>query len=109
MFPRVSDLCLPDFTGLLFCATTYRKREGTYSELRRVIVFSIEYQSETRGTLQILGKQIPLSAKRTEGSVETRSDCYGVSGGDIRNAVLKAALQLRSGFRLLKSAKMRQS
>jgi hypothetical protein len=32
-----------------------------------------------------------------------------VSGGDIRNAVLKAALQLRSGFRLLKSAKMRQS
>ncbi len=39
-----------------------------------MIVFSIDFESETRGTLQILGKQIPITAKTTEGGVEIRSE-----------------------------------
>ena len=48
--------------------------EGTYSESRRVIVFAMDFDSETKGTLQILGKQIPITAKRAEGgNVEIRT------------------------------------
>jgi hypothetical protein len=61
-------------SGSCFAQRLTGKWEGTYSESRRVIVFSIEFESETRGTLQILGKQIPVSAKRTEGSVEIRTE-----------------------------------
>src|SRR6059058_4341165 len=41
------------------------KWEGPYSESRRVIVLSIDFQS---------GKQIPVTAKRSEGSVEIRTE-----------------------------------
>jgi hypothetical protein len=51
------------------------KWEGTYSESRRVIVFAIDFESETKGTLQILGTQIPILAKRSEaGSVEIHTE-----------------------------------
>jgi hypothetical protein len=51
------------------------KWEGTYSESRRVIVFAIDFESETKGTLQILGTQTPILAKRSEaGSVEIRTE-----------------------------------
>ena len=48
--------------------------EGTYSESRRVVVFGINFASETQGTLQILGKQLPITATRPEiGCVEIRT------------------------------------
>jgi len=47
--------------------------EGTYSESRRVVVFGINFESETKDTLQTLGKQIPITAKRPEiGRAEIR-------------------------------------
>ena len=49
--------------------------EGTYSESRRVIVFAMDFDSETKGTLQILGKQIPIKVMRAEGGgVEIRTE-----------------------------------
>ena len=65
---------------LLGCAPCFAQQltgawEGTYSESRRVIVFRIDFESETKGTLQILGKQIPITAMRTEGGgVEIRTE-----------------------------------
>jgi hypothetical protein len=65
---------------LLGCAPCFAQQltgawEGTYSESRRMIVFSIDFESETKGTLQILGKQIPITAMRTEGGgVEVRTE-----------------------------------
>ena len=51
------------------------KWEGTYSESRRVIVFAIDFESETKGTLQILGRQIPILAMRSEdGGVQIRTE-----------------------------------
>src|SRR5256885_9985998 len=51
------------------------KWEGTYSESRRAIVFAIDFESETKGTLQILGRQIPVLAMRSEdGGVEVRTE-----------------------------------
>jgi len=48
--------------------------EGTYSESRRVVVFGINFASETQGILQILGKEIPIIATRPQiGSVEIRT------------------------------------
>lgn len=51
------------------------KWEGTYSESRRVVVFAIDFESETKGTLQILGRQIPVLAKRSKDEgVEIRTE-----------------------------------
>src|SRR5882757_7977366 len=40
------------------------KWEGAYSESRRMIVFGIDFESETKGMLQILGQQIGVTATR---------------------------------------------
>jgi hypothetical protein len=51
------------------------KWEGTYPESRRVIVFGVDFDSETKGTLQILGQQMSVTATRREsGGVEIRTD-----------------------------------
>jgi len=64
---------------LLGCTPSVAQRltgtwEGTYSESRRVIVFNMDFESEANGTLQILGKQIPIAAKTVEGGVEIRTE-----------------------------------
>jgi hypothetical protein len=49
--------------------------EGSYSESRRVIVFGMDFESETKGTLRILGKEIPITAMRAQsGGVEIRTE-----------------------------------
>jgi hypothetical protein len=60
--------------GSCFAQRLTGKWEGTYSEARRVIVFRIDFESETKGMLQILGKQIPITAKTVEGGVEIRTE-----------------------------------
>jgi hypothetical protein len=54
------------------------KWEGTYSESRRVIVFAIDFESETKGTLQILGRRIPILAMRSERSLDATTGLVDV-------------------------------
>jgi hypothetical protein len=90
MFPVLRGSCLAQrLTG---------KWEGTYSESRRVIVFSITFDSETSGTLQILGKQIPITAKTVEGGVEIRTedDDPTVFSGKEQGSVIAGELRYRA-------------
>jgi hypothetical protein len=92
------------FPGSCFAQRLTGKWEGTYPESRRVVVFNIEFESETKGTLQILGKQIPITAKKTEGGVEIRTEdsdptvFLGKEQGDVIAGELRyraATLQFR--------------
>src|SRR6266480_4713986 len=72
------------------------KWEGTYSESRRVIVFAIDFDSETQGTMQILGRRIPILAMRSEnGGVEIRTEgndptfLFGKQEGDVITGELR--------------------
>jgi hypothetical protein len=68
------------FLTLIGCAPCFAQQltgawEGTYSESGRVVVFNIDVESETKGTLHILGKQLPITAMRAEdGRVDIRTE-----------------------------------
>jgi len=50
---RLSASYLLNFTRFLFCTTACGNMGGHIPESRRVIVFSIDFESDTRGTLRI--------------------------------------------------------
>ena len=61
-----------------------------------MVVFGINFESETKGTLQTLGKQIPITAKRPEiGRAEIRTQdpdptvFIGKEAGDVISGELR--------------------
>jgi len=88
----IARTCL--FIAVLGCASCVAQQltgkwEGAYSESRRMIVFGIDFESETKGMLQILGQQIGVTATRGDGGLEIRTGgtdptvFFGKQEGDV--------------------------